>query len=90
MNAPTVKGGQPDWDFRFLDKSTDEKGQVGVAWTNADGSIRIKLNTRVVLEGGPSCILTLFPKRSGDTIRTDKQPLGHPALTKKDIDKLDF
>lgn len=65
------KGRQPDWDFRFLDKATDEKGKVGVGWTNADGSIRIKLNTRVILEAGPDCILTLFPDDRPERVQQD-------------------
>ncbi|CAK0777750.1 hypothetical protein CCP3SC15_580017 [Gammaproteobacteria bacterium] len=57
-----VRGRTPEWDLRFLNKATDEKGSVGAAWNNEDGSIRIKLNTCVVLSAGPDCILTLFKK----------------------------
>lgn len=60
MTNPRPKGRMPDWELRYLNKDTDEKGQVGAAWTNDDGSIRIKLNPRVVLEAGPDCVLTLF------------------------------
>jgi len=70
MAEPKPKGSRPDWEFRFLNKATDEKGQVGVGWNNADGSIRVKLNTRVVLEAGPDCILTLFVFRDYQGIPT--------------------
>jgi hypothetical protein len=53
-------GRKPDWELRYLNKDTDEKSQAGVGWNNDDGSIRIKLNARIMLIGEKSCILTLF------------------------------
>lgn len=41
-------------------KSTEEKGRVGVAWRGQNGSIRIKLDSFVVLHGGGDLVLTLF------------------------------
>ena len=54
------RGRQPHYEFRGLNKATDEKAQVGVAWINDDGSIRVKLNPFIVLTAGPDLILTLF------------------------------
>lgn len=58
--ADKPKGRSPDWDFRALNKHTDEKSKVGVAWSNQDGSIRLKLNPFTVLTAGPDLVLTLF------------------------------
>lgn len=85
----------PHWDLRFLNKRTDEKGQVGVAWNNDDGSIRIRLNTAVVLQGNADHILTLFPPRDRQVSvekqpNYDKRPKPSKNLSQEEIDKLPF
>lgn len=51
---------KPDYTVSAMVKSTEEKGPVGVAWRGQSGSIRIKLNSFVVLHGGNDLVLTLF------------------------------
>ena len=55
-----AKGRMPDWELRCLNRNNEERGQVGAAWTNDDGSIRIKLNPCINLQSDPMLILTLF------------------------------
>lgn len=55
---------KPDYRVGYLNKKTDEKGSVGGAWKNDDGTITITLNTQVVIQGCKDVILTLFPEKS--------------------------
>lgn len=87
MAEPRAKGRMPDWDLRYLNKETDEKGSVGCGWNNEDGSIRVKLNTRVVLAADPSCILTLFRPRDKEALKDN--PFKR-ALTQQEIDDKPF
>jgi hypothetical protein len=82
---PQTRGRTPDWEFRYLNKDTEERGQVGAAWTNDDGSIRVKLNPCVVLRGGAEYVFTLFKWNSDYQGKTAKV-----ALTKAEIDHIDF
>lgn len=60
------KGNKPDYNLSGLNKGTDVKGKIGVGWDKPDGSISIKLNPFVVLDGSnPDLVLTLFPYREG-------------------------
>ena len=54
------RGRTPDWELRCLNRNTEERGQIGAAWTNDDGSIRIKLNPCVTVPSDPMLLLTLF------------------------------
>jgi hypothetical protein len=56
-----MSGRSPDYILSILDKETDERGRVGVAWNNPSGSIGIVLNTRVVITANKNLVLTLFP-----------------------------
>lgn len=58
-----MAGRTPDYDFRALNKKTDEKTRVGAAWKNEDGSITVVLNRFVVLPTEPEWLFTLFPKK---------------------------
>lgn len=60
-----TKSRKPDYDLSALDKSTGERGKVGGAWVNDDGTINIKLNHCIVLTAGPDLHLTLFPYGDG-------------------------
>lgn len=51
---------QPTHRLKFLDKRTEEKGQIGAGWENADGSISIALNPMVTLRQDKEVVLTLF------------------------------
>lgn len=55
----------PDYVVKALldDGSQSEvtvKGRVGAAWKNEDGSISIKLDNFIVLQGNPKLYITLF------------------------------
>ena len=52
---------KPDYKLKVLNKKTSEKGEVGAAWLNEDGSISIQLNMLVVLKRKKNLVLTLFP-----------------------------
>lgn len=54
---------RPDYKLGFLNKATDEKGNVGAAWLNEDSTITIVLNTQVQITGSADVILTLFPNK---------------------------
>lgn len=55
-------GRTPEWIVSVLDKQTDKKGRVGVAWDNEDGSISIKFNICTVIDTRTQDLLiTLFP-----------------------------
>ena len=51
----------PDMRLKVLNKVTGEKGVVGAAWCNDDGSISLVLNSHVVLVQSRDEVLTLFP-----------------------------
>ena len=56
----------PDWNLHAILSSTieaknDDRGKVGVAWNNEDGSISIVLNLAVVLDERSIASLRLFP-----------------------------
>lgn len=53
----------PDFQVAALNKKTDEKSNVGVAWKNDDGTISIILNSFVSLPGGKDMLITLFPPK---------------------------
>lgn len=59
---------RPDWTVSALDKSSDRlKGQVGVAWDQDNGTIRIKLNPFVRLDTSTQDLfITLFPIDGAD------------------------
>jgi len=51
---------KPDYTLRFLNKHTEERGTLGAAWANEDGSISIVLNSRVVLRQCEDEVIKLF------------------------------
>lgn len=57
----------PDWNLSVLDTDTQEKGQIGVAWTNDDGSIGIKLNPWTQLQSKKSLQIRLFKNTGAKT-----------------------
>ena len=55
------QGRKPDYDLSALDKVTDMRGKVGAAWINTNGTISIRLNPWVVLDGAnKELVITLF------------------------------
>ena len=55
------KSRSPDFNLKALNKATEEKGRVGAAWMNEDGSVSIVLDAFVNLAASPDLVLTLFP-----------------------------
>lgn len=59
----------PDYYVKAMSKTRNEKSQVGAAWKNPNGSISVKIDPFVILQGGADLLVTLFPARgleSGD------------------------
>ena len=54
-------GKKPDYSLAWMDKDTGDKGNIGAAWQNDDGTISIKLNACVYLAQGSNIRITLFP-----------------------------
>lgn len=54
----------PDWTVSAMDKENAQiKGNIGVAWNQPDGTIRIKLNPFVMLDTTKhQLVITLFRK----------------------------
>ncbi len=56
-------------DFHRLPPEEQVKGNVGVAWVNPDGSIKIKLNPFVVLTHDLTLLLFPNERRDGEDFR---------------------
>ena len=57
----STKGRKPDYQVSALNKGTENKGNVGAAWKNDNGTISIVLNKFVVLNQADDLLITLFP-----------------------------
>ncbi len=53
--------GKPDYRVKALNKNTEEKGELGVAWKNPEGHITIVFNPFVVVPTGKDFVITMFP-----------------------------
>lgn len=66
---------RPDFNLSVLDRETEYKGYIGVAWKMPDGSISIKLNPYVVINNDRPLLVKLFPitttKKSGNAVAPD-------------------
>lgn len=58
-----MSGRKPDYRLGAMNKSTDEKANVGAAWANDDGSLSVVLHPFVTLRADKNLVLTLFPER---------------------------
>lgn len=64
---------QPDYQVSALEKSTGQKGTIGSAWSQPDGSIRIKLNAFVVLPTNTDdLVITCWPN-NGNSRPSEEQ-----------------
>lgn len=57
-------GKKPDFNVSAMDTTTEpatKNNRIGAAWTNDDGSIRVKIDPFVVIHGGPNMYVTLWP-----------------------------
>ena len=61
MDEKPEKPRSPDYKVGCLNKVTNEKGNIGAAWINTDGTINIVLNNLVVLPASKDLVITLFP-----------------------------
>lgn len=59
-----MAGRSPDYFLAALNKATDDKNnRIGAAWEEDDGSIAIKLDHFVHLQGDQNLLLKLFPNK---------------------------
>lgn len=77
-------GRKPDFQLSAkLKINQDAKGRVGAAWEQEDGSIQIKLDPFVCLQGegisGEAMWLTLYPNKPRETLPADKIEEGNAA-----------
>jgi hypothetical protein len=64
---------KPTHRLKFLNKVTEERGEVGDGWLNPDGSVSIVLNPFVTLTQSKDIDLRLFP------VTERKGPPGEPT-----------
>ena len=57
---PTA-GRSPDFNVSCLNKDTNERAKVGVAWKNTNGCINIRLDPFITLTAGKNILVMLFP-----------------------------
>lgn len=60
------KGKKPDYLLKVLHKHNNQRGTIGVAWRQSDGSISIAMNLCAVLTSDPDLVITLFPNDADD------------------------
>lgn len=64
----SFEGRKPDYIIKAMDKVTKEKGEIGVAWMNLNGSISIRFNRFVVVPTGAEYIITAFLREHNDDV----------------------
>lgn len=70
---------RPQYRLKAYHKPTGNRGEVGAAWVNDDGSLTLKLNPCVVLTYDSNIVLTLFPVEEPKPFPPKKDnPLGKP------------
>jgi hypothetical protein len=82
-------GRRPDYTIACLNKETDEKGDLGAAWSNEDGRITLVFNPFVVVPVGSQYVITLFKR----TYNSPAKPQGLPSSAKRgghDSDEIPF
>lgn len=55
------RGRMPDYEIKALDKATQERGKIGAAWLQDDGSIYIKFERFAAIPTGKGFAITAFP-----------------------------
>ncbi len=70
---PYAVGRRPDYKVSALSRSSEHKGNIGVAWVNQDGTVSIKLNPFTVLSAAQDLLITLFPNDDADRPRKKKR-----------------
>ena len=69
-----MSGRKPDYTVSALNKANEQRGPIGVAWKNDDGSISVKLNAFVYVAAAPDLLITLFPKDDGPCKKPSQVP----------------
>ena len=68
-----AKGRRPDYNVNAWNHNTDEKGRIGAAWANDDGTIGVKLNPFVRLDLSDDIQIMLFPRDSPEEFTDDNE-----------------
>ena len=55
-----MAGRKPEWSISALNPKTGIKGTIGAAWNNDDGTIQLKINPFVILNGADELQIRLF------------------------------
>lgn len=53
----------PDFRISGFNKRNNDKGELGAAWKNKDGSITLRISPFIVLPPLADMIITLFPNK---------------------------
>ena len=51
---------RPDYVIKALNKDTDQRAPIGAGWLKEDGSIYLKFNPFVTIDGGANVVITAF------------------------------
>lgn len=62
MPKPPFDGRKPDYIIKAMDKVTNEKGTIGAAWANPNGTISIRFQRFVTVPVGAEFVITAFPR----------------------------
>lgn len=54
---------KPNFRVAALNKVTDERGNIGAAWSNPDGTISIRFDPWVTVPQGKDIVITMFPTK---------------------------
>jgi hypothetical protein len=52
---------KPDYILKAMDKITNDKGRIGAAWVEEDGSVSVIVDRFAFLSGSENVVLKLFP-----------------------------
>lgn len=55
-----AKGKKPDYRIACLNKTNEERGNIGAAWDNPEGHITIVFNPFVTVPTGKDFVITMF------------------------------
>ena len=58
-----MAGRKPDYRIAAMNKVTDEKGNIGAAWVNPEGTISLVFDPWVVVPRGKEIVITMFPNK---------------------------
>lgn len=68
-------GRRPDWIVKCLNKENGDKGDLGVGWTNDDGSVQLIFNPFVVVPTARHYAIRVFK------VDPNERVLGEPPAT---------